>query len=156
MNRVIRLLTILFSAIVLTTLVPEYAAASSFGRTTAGATPSGALRAHFKRGSKFVLPETGRLEQICAYLDFKGGGSNVQGVHYAMYRDQNGVPGQLVVETQGQYFEASQQAPSWVCQPIQGRWLQEPGSYWLMIHTGDVGRRSLLLRRRRQLVRQCG
>jgi hypothetical protein len=78
------------------------------------------------------------LQQICAYLDSRGRGGNVQWVRYAMYRDQNGAPGQLVVATQGQYLEASQQAPNWVCQPIEGRWLQEPGSYWLMIHTGDL------------------
>ena len=138
MKRVIRLLTILFSAIVLTALTPAYAA-SSFGRTTAGTIPSGGLRADYKRGSKFVLPETGTLQQICAYVDTNGGVGNGQWIRYAMYRDQNGLPGQFVFETDGQFLQASQQAPNWLCLPIRGSWLQESGSYWLVIHTGNLG-----------------
>src|SRR5689334_23493715 len=103
MKRLLRLMAIVLSALLLlTTLTP--AEAASFGRTTAGATPSGGLRANFKRGSKFVLTETGMLQQICAYLDSNGGGANIQWVRYAMYRDQNGVPGAFVTGTNGQYL----------------------------------------------------
>jgi len=138
MKRLIRLLTILFSAIVLTALTPAYAAASSFGRTTAGTIPSSGLRADYKRGSEFVLPETGMLQQICAYLDTNGGAGNGQWIRYAMYQDQNGVPGQLVTETDGRFLEQSLPTPNWFCLPIRGRWLQEPGSYWLVIHSGNL------------------
>jgi hypothetical protein len=138
MKRVTRLLTIVFSTIVLLALPPAYAA-SSFGRTTAGTIPSGGLRVDYKRGSKFVLPDTAMLQQICAFIDTNGGGGNAQWIRYAMYRDQNGVPGQLVAETDGQPLQASQQAPNWLCQPIRGSWLQEPGTYWLVIHSGNLG-----------------
>ena len=139
MKHVIRLLTILFSAIVLTALTPAYAA-SSFGRTTVGTVPSGGLRADFKRGSKFVMPEAGVLQQICAYVDTGGTPGYGQSLRYALYRDQNGVPGQLIVATTGQPLQPfSPPGPRWVCQSIYGKWLQEAGTYWLVIHTGELG-----------------
>jgi hypothetical protein len=137
MNRLIRLMAIVFSALLLLTALTP-AEAASFGRTTAGTTPSGGLRADFKRGSKFVLAEPAGLQQICAYLDTKGGTSGRQGVHFAVYRDQNGVPGQKVTQTGPQYFEASQDAPNWYCLG-SARVVLDPGSYWLVIHSGDLG-----------------
>jgi hypothetical protein len=139
MKRVTRVLTILLGAVVLTALTPAYAA-SSFGRTTIGTIPSGGLRADFKRGSKFVMPEAGVLQQICAYVDTGGAPGYGQLLSYAVYRDQNGVPGQLLVATNGRVLQPSAQPrPDWVCQSIYGKWLQEAGTYWLMIHTSDGG-----------------
>jgi hypothetical protein len=108
--------------------------AATFGRTTAGTVASGGLRADFKRGSKFVLSEKGIPDQICAYLDGKGGGTGIQRVRFALYRDRNAVPGDIVTETGELNFDPTLQA-GWFCaslSPIQ----LEPGAYWMIIHTG--------------------
>jgi hypothetical protein len=110
--------------------------AASFGRTTVGATPSAGLRIDFKRGSKFVLSERAVIRDICAYLDTNGGGTGVQWVRFALYRDQNGVPAQQILETDEVFgLESAVQPPLWWCRATSKAPL-EPGSYWMMIHTG--------------------
>lgn len=136
MKAFIRLLTIVFSGIVLTALTPAHAL-SSFGRTTVGATPSGGLRADFKRGSKFTLAEKGTLRQICAYLDTQGGGTFAQEVRYALYRDRNGAPAEQVAETPSRFSLSAGTAPTmWYCLETAAVPI-EPGAYWVMIHTGN-------------------
>jgi hypothetical protein len=132
-------IAIAFSAILLLALAPARAPAqalSKFGRTTVGATPSAGLRVDFKRGSKFVLPQRAAITSICAYLDTNGGGTGTQWVRFALYRDQNGIPAQQILETD-QFFglESAVQPPEWYCGGTANAPL-EPGSYWMMIHTG--------------------
>jgi hypothetical protein len=134
MKSLARLVAIAFSAIFLTALTPAHAL-SSFGRTTVGTTPSGGLRADFKRGSKFVVSESVLLSRICAYLDTNGGGTGLQSARFALYRDRNGTPAERVLETEDELrLEASDQ-PDWYCLTTVNAPL-EPGSYWIMIHSG--------------------
>jgi hypothetical protein len=105
-----------------------------FGRTDIGATPSAGMSAEFKRGSRFTLAANGLVNSICAYIDGRGGGSSLtQFFRFALYRDNNGVPGAKVVETDtdnaGTGF-----APEWICEPTANIPLS-PGAYWLVIHT---------------------
>jgi hypothetical protein len=138
MRRVIPLIAIVLGTLLLTTLTPAHAT-SSFGRTTTGAIPSAGLSVDYKRGSSFVLSEAGVLQQICAYLDTNGGANGGQWVRYAVYQDENGVPGQLLIWTENRYFEAFQHPADWYCLPTNARWLLEPGAYWLVIQSGDLG-----------------
>jgi hypothetical protein len=135
MKSSIRLIAIATIGLLMTALSPAYAA--SFGRTTVGTTPSSGMREDFKRGSKFVLSETGAITSLCAYLDTNGGGSGVQAFRLALYRDQNGVPGERVVTTSDSRLEALQQPANWYCLPVL-KLLLDPGSYWIVIHTGDA------------------
>jgi hypothetical protein len=110
--------------------------AASFGRTTVGATPSAGLRADFKRGSKFVLTENGTFQEICIYVDMKGGGTGKQALRFALYRDRNGLPAELLLETANIDFPANPQvAAAWYCFWAAAVPL-EPGAYWVMMHSG--------------------
>jgi hypothetical protein len=110
------------------------AQAASFGRTTAGTIASGGLRADFKRGSRFVLSEKAMMNDVCAYLDGNGGGTGYQQLRYALYRDNGGVPGNRVVETDGTTVSAGDGA-RWSCAGA-GLVPLDPGTYWIVIHTG--------------------
>lgn len=135
MRSLTRFVEIVLCGLLLTALTPAYSA--SFGRSTVGATPSAGLRADFKRGSKVVLTEKGTAKSICIYVDLKGGGTGSQAVRLALYRDRNGVPGELVLETQSGDFPASPtRAADWYCYPSAAVPL-EPGAYWAMIHSGS-------------------
>src|SRR5688572_2911115 len=73
--------------------------ADTFVRSTIGATPSGGLRADFKRGSKYTLTQAGLLRELCAYVDGQGSTASFDGgQHFSivMYRDSGGVPGAKV------------------------------------------------------------
>ena len=133
MKSLTRLVEMALCALLLTALVPAYSA--SFGRTTVGGTPSGGLRADFKRGSKFVLAEKGALQQICAYLDSKGSTNGTQAVTMSLYRDRNGVPAEQVVETASEDFPAGRVPADWYCFYAAEVPL-DPGAYWAVIHTG--------------------
>jgi len=107
------------------------------GRTsTAGITWSPGMALNYKRGSKFWLTDTGRLIKLAAYVDGGGGPSGAQNMRMALYRDNAGQPGTLVVESnplsvaagsgaRWVYFGASQVALA-------------PGAYWIMVHTGST------------------
>jgi hypothetical protein len=137
MKRLTWLIAILFGATLLSTLASAQGL-SNFGRTTIGGVVSGGLRADFKRGSKFVLSEKAVMIRICAFIDGRGGGSGSQTLRFALYRDQNGLPAQQVLESEYSGFEAARNA-EWACRET-ARALIEPGTYWLMIHTaGDPG-----------------
>jgi hypothetical protein len=132
MKRIFDLAAVVSCAILMLAIAPAHAA--TFGRTTAGTVPSGGLRADFKRGSKFVLSETGIADQICAYLDGKGGGSGMQRLRFALYRDRNGVPDDIVTET-GELNVDPSLPRDWLCAGLS-RTRLEPGAYWMMIHSG--------------------
>ena len=108
------------------------------GVMTRGPTPSGGLRADFKRGSSITFPQAGKVTALTAYLDGSGGGSEIsQGIQLALYEDLNGVPGKLVTQSSGRG----------ILNGTQGRWYTFPtpegnvhaGKYWLMLHTGGGG-----------------
>jgi hypothetical protein len=127
---------ILFS--MLTALVPAEAA-SILGRNTVGSVPSGALRADYKRGSKFQLAEAGTLLSLCVYLDGNGGGAGSgtrQEFHIAVYRDVNGVPGEKVTETEPDTTLDQGSGGFWHCVGADQVPLL-PGAYWLVLHTGE-------------------
>jgi hypothetical protein len=111
------------------------AQAASFGRETVGTLTSAGLRADFKRGSKFVLSERATLQSLCAYLDSNGGGTGVQWLRYALYRDRNGAPAEQITETGLVGFEAGHQPANWYCHPAAQAPL-EAGVYWIVIHSG--------------------
>jgi hypothetical protein len=133
MKSLTRLVEMALCALLLTALVPAYSA--SFGRTTVGVTPSGGLRADFKRGSKFVLPERGAFQQICAYLDSKGSTNGTQALILSLYRDRNGVPAEQVVETASLDFPAGRVPADWYCFYAAEVPL-DAGVYWAVIHSG--------------------
>jgi hypothetical protein len=108
--------------------------AETFGRTTVGATASGALRADFKRGSKFTLTQDGTAKSLCAWLDGGGGNTSWQSVRFAMYRDVNGTPGAKLAETSDVNVYAGA-TPQWICLDI-GWTPLVAGNYWLVIHSG--------------------
>ena len=124
----------LIGALLLLTL--DSAEAHSLGRMSVGATPSGALRADFKRGSKFTLSEAGTAHRICAYLDGGGSASGVQSFRYALYKETGGVPDVKIAESEDSTIGAG--APArWLCLRI-GWTPMTAGNYWLMIHTGGT------------------
>jgi hypothetical protein len=128
-----RFVEIVLFGLLLTAFSPAWSA--TFGRTTEGTLASAGLRADFKRGSKFVLTEKGTFQDACAYLDAKGSGTGEQFVRLALYRDRNGAPAELVLETMWSAFIPSQGAAQWICFGSAAVPL-DPGTYWAMIHSG--------------------
>lgn len=136
-SKILRALCAAFLFCMLTALVPAEAA-SILGRNTVGSVPSGALRADYKRGSKFQLAEAGTLQSLCAYLDGNGGGAGSgtkQEFRIAVYRDVNGVPGEKVTETTPDTTVDQGSAGFWHCVGASHVPLL-PGAYWLVLHTG--------------------
>src|SRR5262245_12340185 len=97
MKAITRFVEIVLCGLLLTAFAPAYSA--TFGRATAGTLASAGLRADFKRGSKLVLTEKGTFQELCVYVDMKGGGTGTQALRFALYRDRNGVPAELLLET---------------------------------------------------------
>jgi len=128
----LRALGTIAALLLLLTSLP--AAAETFGRTTVGTTPSGALRADFKRGSKFALSEAGTATSLCAWLDTKGGTDMYQTFRFVLYRDVNGAPGAKLAQTADGLFPPGYDG-RWICSEIAWTPLSA-GNYWLMIHTG--------------------
>jgi hypothetical protein len=91
MRSLTRFVEIVLCGLLLAALTPAYSA--SFGRSTVGATPSAGLRADFKRGSKFGLTEKGTFQDICIYVDMKGGGTGTQAIASTPYA--SGAPNTL-------------------------------------------------------------
>jgi hypothetical protein len=131
------------------TVAAEYFASTEMrtaGRTTIGTVPSGGMSADFKRGSSFTMPERGKLYSIAAYLDGNGApglGNVSQTVHYAIYKDANGVPGALVYKSDYDFgYVYSSALPSWYptfpVNPNSAPTL-EPGKYWIVLLTGANG-----------------
>jgi hypothetical protein len=104
------------------------------GRATVAGTPSGGLTSNTKRGSRVTLPGPGRVLELSAYLDGKGGASGTQTLRYALYRDAGGLPSTLVVESEEVAVTAGQ-APRWLSAHVPPTDLTA-GNYWVVIHTG--------------------
>ncbi len=109
-----------------------------FGRATVAATPSGGLASNVKRGSSFQTLQSGRVYELSAYLDGKGGGTGSQKLRYALYTDAGGVPGSLLGQTDEITVKAGQ-AGSWVSAPMVPVDIIGSRNYWIVIHTGDTG-----------------
>lgn len=106
------------------------------GRNTIATTPSAGLSPNFKRGARITLGNAGRLARLSAYLDGKGGGTGIQKLRYALYRDAGGVPGAKVAESNEVSVKAGQ-AASWITAEAPNIVL-DAGNYWLVIHSGDT------------------
>ena len=107
------------------------------GRATVAATPSAGLASDFKRGSRFTLSELGRVFELSAYVDGKGGGTGTQKLRYDLYQDLgNGTPGQRILESDEVTINAGQSA-GWVSAHVTQTDVQ-PGNYWIVIHTGNT------------------
>lgn len=108
------------------------------GRTTIGTTPSAGLRSDFKRGSPIDVTVTGEPASATVYLDGLGGNTGTQGLVYALYRDVNGAPGDLVISSATQTISAGR-APGWytIGFPRFPHITIAPGRYWIMVHTGE-------------------
>jgi hypothetical protein len=131
-----RLMTPLMGTLLLSSFTS--AQADTFGRATVGTTPSGGLRADFKRGSRFTLSAPGTLEQLCVYVDGQGGGDSSNHSQYfrlVVYRDANGVPGARVGETTFEEGVGKGDAANWRCGETYNTPLST-GDYWIVIHTG--------------------
>ena len=131
------------------TLLAEYFPSTEIrtaGRTTVGTIASGGMTADFKRGSSFTMPERGKLYGMSAYLDGNGAPvlANVaEQVHFAIYKDDNGVPGALVFSPLfDDRFVSSGARAAWYgsspVNPQTGPTL-EPGKYWIVLLTGRDG-----------------
>ena len=111
------------------------------GRTTVGTLPSGGMTANFKRGSSFVMPERGKLTAITSYLDGHGPAAidAQQILRFVIYKDANGVPGDLVFQGGDQYVRGGWPA-DWRTEGVYPGLAPtlDAGRYWLTIHTGGV------------------
>jgi hypothetical protein len=109
------------------------------GRASIGSKPSGGLTAEFKRASKFTITTGGRISSLSAYLDGRGSTSPLyQQIRFVLYRDQNGVPGQQVTVSGGQWTVSPGQPASW--NSVRATpFMLTPGSYWIALHTGGNG-----------------
>jgi hypothetical protein len=122
--------------VMLMSMTPAYSQTTQiFGRTTPGAIPSSGLSADMKRASRFTLANAGVISKLCAYMDGNGGVTGAQEYRLALYRDNGGVPGAKLFETNYPQSVQSGTAARWYCEeapvfPVSA------GSYWIAIHTG--------------------
>lgn len=109
-----------------------------FGRVDHGTTTSsGGMTADYKRASKFTLPQNGTLDSLWVYLDGAGATSGTQELRAVLYRDNSGVPGTKVVESNSK----------WIAAGVPGGWREfivshvalTPGTYWIAIFSGATG-----------------
>lgn len=105
-----------------------------FGRSSSGTLKSSGMAANYKRGSKFTVSYKGRILNFGAYLDGGGGPSGSQSLRVAMYTNSNGQPGSLVTQSSA-VSVASGSGSRWVYFPANVAF--QPGTYWLMIHSGS-------------------
>ena len=114
------------------------AAPSTFGITTVGTIPSAGLAANFKRGSRFALSQKGTLVNFSAYMDGLGAATGGQAVRVALYSDNGGVPGTLLLQSNTVGIPAGKTA-GWVTFPTNTHLKLAPGNYWLLVHSGLTG-----------------
>jgi hypothetical protein len=104
------------------------------GSAQIGPTPSGGMRADFKRASSLVLPRRATVVGISVYLDALGGGSGLQLFTLALYADDHGKPGSLVWNTGYAGYGTAGHVGRWYT--FEGSHLLEAGRYWIAIHSG--------------------
>ncbi len=110
-----------------------------FGRVAASPVASAGMTADRKRASRFTLTERGRLRELSAHLDGNGGGSGQQSIKLVLYRDDNGVPGARVAESNQRSFAAGT-AKNWYSFSLStaNQVLLTPGDYWIAVFTGGT------------------
>lgn len=108
-----------------------------FGRTTIAPAPSSGMTANQKRASKFTLADKATVLRFSAYLDGNGGATGTQAIRMALYRDNAGVPGAFVTQSNTATV-TSGAAGSWVTFTAPAATL-DPAAYWIAIHTGATG-----------------
>lgn len=106
------------------------------GRTTVASTPSGGLRADFKRGSSVVLPKQATLYAFSVYLDGLGGASGSQALDLVLYDDENGKPANQVWNGSFGAFSGGHKG-RWYTVEAAGRILA-PGRYWIVVHSSPT------------------
>jgi hypothetical protein len=128
---------LLLAVLVFAHSAPTYA--KSFGTENAGTTPSSGMSADYKRGSRFTLTEAGVLSELCLYVDGNGGATGTQDLRFVIYRDNDGVPGDIVLghDQLARIVVTQGDAPSWQCRYATYLPLT-PGNYWLAIHSGGT------------------
>jgi len=110
----------------------------TLGIVVQGEQPSAGLTANYKRGSLFSTSQGGgMLTGLTAYLDGFGGAAGSQEIRMALYKDDGGVPGALIVESDMMRIPAGT-LPSYFSFPTPCVTI-EPGSYWIVILSGDTG-----------------
>jgi hypothetical protein len=115
----------------------------SAGRMTIGPRISQGMTPNYKRVSRFVMPEAGKLWAITSYLDGRGSGdpSTAQAYKYVIYKDANGVPGEKLYES-GNHFLPGNSKPMWDSESVLFN-VNKPtlaaGRYWVGFLTGDPG-----------------
>ena len=111
----------------------------TLGRDTVGTIASSGMSANFKRASKFTLSENGTLYQMCAYVDGNGGGTGRQDLRLFIYRDNNGVPGDVMYAPLQTLGIDQGTAADWQCVWTFGLPIA-PGNYWVGIQSsGNAG-----------------
>jgi hypothetical protein len=110
-----------------------------FGQVVASDMPSAGMTADRKRASRFTLGERGRLRELSANLDGNGGASGQQKIKLVLYRDNNGVPGSKVAESNERTFSAGA-AKNWYSFSLTtaNQVLMTPGNYWIALFTGGT------------------
>ncbi|HTU67877.1 MAG TPA: hypothetical protein VMF52_18155 [Steroidobacteraceae bacterium] len=110
-----------------------------FGRIHESTVPSAGMTADKKRATRFLLSKDAVLLTLWAYLD--GGGevtSGQQPVRLALYKDDHGVPGEKVTESETKWFGPGQVA-AWRPFSVPQDLSLISGYYWIAIHTGATG-----------------
>ena len=117
-------------------LLRQSTATNAFGRTTIGSAPGSGMSADYKRGSSFILAQNGVLTGFNAYMDGNGGASGVQEVRMVLYKDNNGVPGAKVVQSDTVTIAAGMTA-QWLHFTAPETSVTQ-GTYWIVIQTGPT------------------
>ena len=109
------------------------------GRMTIGTNPSAGMTADYKRGSSFVMTEPGQVRFFNTYYDTLGSSAGGQSMRVLIYRDNNGVPGDLVYGNPGSPGSTpAGQPPQWHSINAPVLYL-DPGRYWYVLQTGPTG-----------------
>jgi len=108
-----------------------------FGRVDYGPSQSVGMTADFKRASKYALAQNGTLDALWAYLDGAAAASGMQEIRLVLYRDNNGVPGTKVTESNSKWLGAG--APGGWREFVVPHVALSQGNYWIGIFTGATG-----------------
>jgi hypothetical protein len=107
---------------------------------------SDGMTPNFKRVSRFVMPESGKIWSFTTYVDGRGSNSSddQQFYRYIIYEDSNGVPGDKIWETPDQSVGGTRK-PFWSSDRELNFQAPLPtlaaGRYWIGFHSSEVLRR---------------